>query len=253
MPKQEGPRLFRLLLRAFLREQESLVLADAPRERSIRHYTGKIQKELGLELRAPSFKLNTGQLVTVSFPPSGPNNCWVSPAPRHSSHSAAGKCSPHPGNMGTRREMGGRAGNRLRAPSLWPNILTPSYCTGSEKLHFKAELKWKQRLPPHFTQSGRHSQNFQTPLGKANVRIYCLKILTRLRLRHKGGQQAVQPFQDWEAVLCALKLIVRFFGKPIRRKLPIKDYESQAGGPNRCCFVGLKFRIYLTTFNGSTS
>lgn len=32
----------------------------------------------------------------------------------------------------------------------------------------------------------------------------------------------------------------------------MKDYESQAGGPNKWCLAGLQFRIYLT-FNGSNT
>lgn len=156
----------------------------------------------------------------------GLNNCWVSPVPWHSSHGEAGKLGPSPGNMGTHREMrgsdSGRGGNLRRAPSFWPNVLTLS--TGSEKLQLKTDFKWKQWFLPHFTQSGRHSQNFQTPLGEANLLIYCLKIV--IRLRHKDRKQAVRPFQD-----CALKLIVSFWKaykeKTTRKRLWVTSWGSK--------------------------
>jgi len=106
-------------------------------------HTDKTQKELGLELGIPSFKLSTRttQLVMASLPPSGPNHCWLSPAPWHISRGEGGKRSHHPGNAGAHGEVRGRGGNRLGTAPFWPTFLTLSHGNGSEKRHFKTELK----------------------------------------------------------------------------------------------------------------
>lgn len=49
-----------------------------------------------------------------------------------------------------------------------------------------------------------------------------------------------------------IKINHEVLGKHRKGKLPIKDYESQAGGPNKWCLVGLQFRIYLTCNGNNT-
>lgn len=159
------------------------------------------------------------------------------------------------GDEGTHMEMSergsGGGANQLRTPTFWPSAITLNHYTRAEKLPFKRELKWKQRITPLFTQSGCYLQNFQTPLGEQMYEYVVWRSwlgLGRIRLR----QQAGQLVSRLRCFCVCTKMECEVSGKPARSKLPITGWV-RSWGPNKWCFVGLQFSLYSAIFCGSTS